>query len=56
MAPGHIIILNGTSSAGKSSLAKALQTQLPNPYLHLEIDTMVFALPKRYLNPPLWHE
>ena len=56
MAPGHIIILNGTSSAGKSSLAKALQTQLPNPYLHLGIDTMVFALPKRYLNPPLWHE
>lgn len=56
MTPGHIIILNGTSSAGKSSLAKALQAQLPVPYLHVGIDTMVFALPKRYLNPPLWNE
>ncbi|MCB0082817.1 MAG: AAA family ATPase [Caldilineaceae bacterium] len=56
MTSGHIIILNGTSSAGKSSLAKALQAQLLDPYLHLGIDTMVFALPKRYLNPPLWHE
>lgn len=56
MTPGHVIILNGTSSAGKSSLAKALQAQLADPYLHLGIDTIVFALPKRYLNPPLWHE
>lgn len=56
MHSGHIIVLNGTSSAGKSTLAKALQTLLPDPYLHLGIDTMVFALPKRYLNPPLWHE
>lgn len=56
MPTGHIIVLNGTSSAGKSTLAKALQTLLPAPYLHVGIDTMVFALPKRYLNPPLWHE
>lgn len=56
MTPGHVVILNGTSSAGKSSLAKALQAQSPVPYLHLGIDTMVFALPKRYLNPPLWQE
>jgi chloramphenicol 3-O phosphotransferase len=56
MHPGHVIILNGTSSAGKSSLAKALQAALPVPYLHIGIDTMVFALPKRYLYPPLWHE
>jgi len=53
---GHIILLNGTSSAGKSTLAKALQTSLAEPYLHVGIDTMVFALPKRYLNPPLWQE
>lgn len=56
MHSGHIIVLNGTSSAGKSTLAKALQTLLPDPYLHVGIDTMVFALPKRYLNPPLWQE
>lgn len=53
---GHIILLNGTSSSGKSTLAKALQTVLPEPYLHIGIDTMVFALPKRYLYPPLWQE
>lgn len=56
MQPGHIIILNGTSSAGKSTLAKALQTCLAEPYLHLGIDTVIFALPKRYLYPPHWHE
>ncbi|HEU4325523.1 MAG TPA: AAA family ATPase [Roseiflexaceae bacterium] len=53
---GQIIVLNGTSSAGKSTLAKALQNLLPEPYLHIGIDTVIFALPKRYLNPPLWHE
>ena len=47
MRPGHIILLNGTSSAGKSTLAKALQTLLSEPYLHVGIDTLVFALPKR---------
>lgn len=56
MHHGHIILLNGTSSAGKSTLAKALQTLLAEPYLHIGIDTMVFALPKRYLYPPLWQE
>lgn len=56
MQPGQIIILNGTSSAGKSTLAKALQTCLSEPYLHLGIDTVIFALPKRYLYPPHWHE
>jgi len=56
MQPGQIILLNGTSSAGKSTLAKTLQAALPEPYLHVGIDTMVFALPKRYLNPPFWHE
>jgi len=56
MRTGHIILLNGTSSAGKSTLAKALQSSLAEPYLHVGIDTMVFALPKRYLNPPLWQE
>jgi chloramphenicol 3-O phosphotransferase len=56
MRVGHVILLNGTSSAGKSTLAKALQALLPDPYLHVGIDTMVFALPKRYLYPPLWHD
>ncbi len=45
-----IVVLNGTSSAGKTTLAKALQDALPTPYLLLGIDTVVFALPRRYLN------
>lgn len=51
-----IIVLNGTSSSGKSTLAKALQTQFAEPYLHSGIDNYVFMLPKRYLYPPLWGE
>jgi chloramphenicol 3-O phosphotransferase len=51
-----IVLLNGTSSAGKTSLAKALQRALPAPHLLLGIDTVVFALPGRWLDPPLWHE
>lgn len=53
---GRIILLNGTSSSGKSTLAKALQAALPDPWLVIGIDTFVFALPKRYLDQPLWSE
>jgi len=35
---GKIIVLNGTSSSGKSSLAKALQSQLNEPYLLCSLD------------------
>lgn len=51
-----IVVLNGTSSAGKTSLAKALQRRLPDPALLVGIDTVVFALPGRWLDPPGWHE
>ena len=36
--PGKIILLNGASSAGKSTLARSLQQQLPEPFLHLSFD------------------
>ncbi|CAA9264948.1 MAG: hypothetical protein AVDCRST_MAG41-2595 [uncultured Corynebacteriales bacterium] len=51
-----IVLLNGTSSAGKTSLAKALQRRWPGPLLAIGIDTVVFALPGRWLDPPGWHE
>lgn len=54
--PGRIILLNGTSSSGKSTLAKALQAALPDPWLVVGIDTVVFALPGRFLDQPLWSE
>ena len=53
---GRIIVLNGTSSAGKSTLARALQARLGGPWLSVGIDTVVFSLPKAYLDLPLWGE
>jgi len=38
MPPGSIILINGASSAGKSTLARALQKQLDEPFWHLSID------------------
>ena len=37
-APGRIILLNGTGSAGKTTLARALQDLCPTPLLHLGMD------------------
>ncbi|HEY0640823.1 MAG TPA: AAA family ATPase [Pseudonocardiaceae bacterium] len=51
-----IIVLNGASSSGKSTLAAAVQAVMPVPYLTIGVDTVVFGLPRRWLNPPLWHE
>ena len=53
---GRVIVLNGASSSGKSTLAKALQARLDGPWLGVGIDTVVFALPKAYLDLPLWGE
>jgi chloramphenicol 3-O phosphotransferase len=46
---GRIIFLNGASSSGKSTLAKALQAALDEPFLHVSSDHLVDAgfLPER---------
>jgi chloramphenicol 3-O phosphotransferase len=49
---GRLIILNGVGSAGKSSIAKALQTILPTPWLHIEMDKFCEMLPARYQDHP----
>lgn len=36
--PGKVILLNGASSSGKSSIARALQSQLEEPFWHISID------------------
>ncbi len=41
MTTGRIILLNGASSAGKSTLARALQAQLPEPFWHWSIDHLL---------------
>ena len=39
--PGKIILLNGASSAGKSTLSRALQATLPEPFWHVSIDHLI---------------
>lgn len=55
MAFGKIIFLNGTSSAGKTTLAHALQEVLPEPWLHVALDQFRDGLPARFrgLNSPV---
>ena len=50
MAGGRIIFLNGTSSSGKSTLARALQTRLPEPHMHVAIDAFFSMYPERIWN------
>lgn len=40
---GKIILLNGASSAGKSTLSRALQAQLEEPFWYFSIDHLVAA-------------
>lgn len=44
-----IIVLNGTSSSGKTSVATELQDLLPELYLYFSIDAILYALPKSAL-------
>lgn len=43
MQPGRIIILNGTSSAGKSTLAKALRIAIREPFCYCASDQLADA-------------
>jgi chloramphenicol 3-O phosphotransferase len=40
-----VIVLNGASSSGKSSIALELQGLLPRPFLAFGVDTLVASLP-----------
>lgn len=44
-----ILILNGASSSGKTTLSRALQAQWARPLLHLGTDTIVAMLPAEYV-------
>ncbi len=54
MKSGTLIFLNGTSSAGKTTLSYALQELLPYPCQHVALDQFRDGLPARYrgLNAP----
>lgn len=44
----RIILLNGSSSAGKTTLALKLQQLLPDPWQHIALDQFRDGLPGRY--------
>jgi chloramphenicol 3-O phosphotransferase len=43
-----IIILNGVSSSGKSSVARAMQDAWGTPILHVGVDTFIDMMPARF--------
>ena len=53
-AIGRVVLLNGSSSAGKTTLARALQTLRPEPWFHIALDQFRDGMPPAYrgLNSP----
>lgn len=47
-----VIFLNGSTSAGKTSIAKALQARLPAPYLRFGVDDIFPWLPAQWDGHP----
>jgi chloramphenicol 3-O phosphotransferase len=47
-----IVLLNGAGSAGKSSLARALQALLPGAFLHVAMDAFLDMMPAKTLGTP----
>jgi len=41
----QVIVLNGGSSSGKSTIARALQAILAEPWLHFGVDTLLETMP-----------
>ncbi|QKJ66257.1 zeta toxin family protein [Deefgea piscis] len=41
----QVIVLNGSSSSGKTAVAKLLQEMLPQQYLNFSIDSVLYSLP-----------
>jgi chloramphenicol 3-O phosphotransferase len=53
MEPGgpQVLLLNGGSSAGKTTLARRLQEVLPGCWLRVGVDTLIDALSPKLLGP-----
>ena len=45
---GRIIILNGVSSSGKTTLAKVIQDLAPTPVYKLDIDNFILMSPEKF--------
>jgi chloramphenicol 3-O phosphotransferase len=46
------VFLNGSTSSGKSSIARELQNKLPEPYLHFGVDDVLQRAPLRWHGQP----
>ena len=53
MKKGKVIILNGVSSSGKTTLAKALQNAFNEPYIRLSIDDFISMMPGKMVENDL---
>lgn len=51
---GQIILLNGASSAGKTTLARALQATLEQPYDLVQLDAFEDMTPADSSRGPRW--
>ena len=56
MQHGKVVILNGASSSGKTSILRAFQDMMPQPFLDMGIDRFIWMMPSRYLERPLWDD
>lgn len=43
--PRHVVVVNGGSSSGKTSIARQLQRILPEPWLRFGVDELIDAMP-----------
>jgi len=48
----HVVLLNGVSSVGKGSVAKALQTIATRPMLHVQMDAFLEMMPPGTFGAP----
>lgn len=50
MLMATIILLNGAGSAGKSFIARVLQSIAKQPFLHIEMDGFLKRMPAKYFD------
>lgn len=55
-ARGRLIVIDGPSSAGKTTLVRELQSRWHGPLLDAGLDRFLGMLPARYLAPEAWQQ
>jgi chloramphenicol 3-O-phosphotransferase len=48
---GKVVFLSGTSSSGKTTIARALQEELRTPYMLLSTNSLIGLYPERFPSP-----